>query len=57
MLNRLFLKKLRICLFAFSHKTNLYEPIVNRALKSLKEKNILKREGSKKDGFLKVEKL
>ena len=37
-------------------KTNLSEPTVNRALKSLKEKNILRREGSKKDGFWKTEK-
>ena len=48
-------KDAKITILDLVSKTNLSEPTVNRTLKSLKEKNVLKREGSKKDGFWKVE--
>lgn len=48
-------KDAKITILDLVSKTNLSEPTVNRTLKSLKEKKVLKREGSKKDGFWIVE--
>lgn len=48
-------KDVKITILDLVSKTNLSEPTVNRTLKSLKEKKVLKREGSKKDGFWIVE--